>query len=116
MFARLDTIEFYAALEAWAREMACSLKGETVAFDGKALRGSFDAAADKSALHSASARACGLQMCIALKSVAEKSNEIPAVQQLIDMLELSGAVVTADACTASGKRRRRSSRKTPTSC
>ena len=33
-------------------------------------------------------------MCIALKSVEDKSNEIPAVQQLIDMLELMGAVVT----------------------
>jgi predicted transposase YbfD/YdcC len=97
VFARLDTLEFYAALESWAREMASSLKGETVAFDGKALRGSFDAATDKSALHSVSAWACGLKLCIALKSVAEKSNEIPAVQQLIDMLDLSGAVVTADA-------------------
>jgi len=97
VFARLDSIEFYAALESWAREMARSLQGETVAFDGKTLRGSFDAAADKSALHSVSAWACGLRMCIALKSVAEKSNEIPAVQQLIDMLDLSGAIVTADA-------------------
>lgn len=97
VFARLDTIEFYAALESWTREMACSLKGETVAFDGKTLCGSFDSAADKSALHSVSAWACGLRLCIALQSVAEKSNEIPAVQQLIDLLDLSGAVVTADA-------------------
>ncbi len=97
VFARLDTIEFYAALESWAREMASSLNGETVAFDGKTLCGSFDAATDKSALHSVSAWACGLKMCIALQSVAEKSNEIPAVQQLIDLLDLSGAVVTADA-------------------
>ena len=36
-------------------------------------------------------------MCIALQSVAEKSNEIPAVQELIDVLDLGGAVVTADA-------------------
>lgn len=97
VFARLDTIEFYAALESWAREMARSLKGETVAFDGKALRGSLDTAADKSALHSVSAWACGLKLCLALNSVEEKSNEIPAVQQLIDMLDLDGAVVTADA-------------------
>ena len=97
VFARLDTIEFYSALESWTREMASSVRGDTVEFDGKTLRGSFDATADKSALHSVSAWACGLKMCIALKSVAEKSNEIPAVQQLIDMLDLSGAVVTADA-------------------
>lgn len=97
LFARLDTLEFYAALESWARDLAQSLTGETVAFDGKTLRGSFDSASCQSALHSVSAWVCGLKMCIALKSVEDKSNEIPAVQQLIDMLDLAGAVVTADA-------------------
>lgn len=97
LFARLDTLEFYAALESWALDLAHSLAGETVAFDGKALRGSFDKAGHQSALHSVSAWVCGLKMCIALKSVEDKSNEIPAVQQLIDMLDLAGAVVTADA-------------------
>jgi len=97
LFARLDTVEFYAALESWAMSIARSLQGETVAFDGKTLRGSFDNASNQSALHSVSAWACGLRMCMALKSVEDKSNEIPAVQQLIDMLDLAGAVVTADA-------------------
>ena len=97
LFARLDTLEFYGALESWARDLAHSLAGETVAFDGKTLRGSFDKASHKSALHSVSAWVCGLKMCIALKSVGDKSNEIPAVQQLIDMLDLAGAVATADA-------------------
>jgi predicted transposase YbfD/YdcC len=97
LFARLDTLEFYAALESWAKSIAQTLQGETVAFDGKTLRGSFDEASNKSALHSVSAWACGLKMCLALKSVADKSNEIPAVQALIDMLDLQGAVVTADA-------------------
>lgn len=97
VFARLETLEFYAALESWAREMAVSLRGETVALDGKTLRGSFDKGTGKSALHSVSAWACGLRMCLALKSVADKSNEIPAVQELIEMLDLQGAVVTADA-------------------
>jgi len=97
VFARLDTVEFYASLESWAMSIAHSLKGETVAFDGKTLRGSFDKASNKSALHSVSAWVCGLKMCVGLKSVEDKSNEIPAVQQLIDMLDLAGAVVTADA-------------------
>jgi len=97
LFARLDTLPFYAALESWARDISQSLNGETVALDGKTLRGSFDKASNKSALHSVSAWACGLKMCIGLKSVDNESNEIPAVQQLIDMLDLAGAVVTADA-------------------
>ncbi len=97
VFARLDSIEFYAALESWTRSIARALTGETVAFDGKTLRGSFDSASGTSALHSVSAWVCGLKMCLALKSVEDKSNEIPAVQQLIDLLDLAGAVVTADA-------------------
>jgi len=97
VFARLETLEFYAALESWAQDLAQSLSGHTVALDGKTLRGSVDRAAQKSALHSVSAWVCGLKMCIGLKSVEDKSNEIPAVQQLIDMLDLAGAVVTADA-------------------
>lgn len=97
VFARLDSVQFYAALQSWTNGVAGSLKGQTVAFDGKTLRGSFDQASAKSALHSVSAWVCGLKLCLGLKSVEDKSNEIPAVQQLIDLLDLKGAVVTADA-------------------
>jgi predicted transposase YbfD/YdcC len=97
VFARLDTVEFYAALQSWAGDIATTLKGQTVAMDGKTLRGSHDKATGRSALHSVSAWVCGLKMCIGLQSVEEKSNEIPAVQELIRMLDLEGAIVTTDA-------------------
>jgi predicted transposase YbfD/YdcC len=97
VFARLDSMQFYAALQSWTTNIAGSLKGQTVALDGKTLRGSFDQASAKSALHSVSAWACGLKLCLGVKSVEDKSNEIPAVQQLIDLLDLEGAIVTADA-------------------
>lgn len=97
VFSRLDSVEFYSAMQSWMMEIAGALKGETVAFDGKTLRGSFDTASSKSPLHSVSAWACGLRLCLGLNSVDSKSNEIPAVQDLIDMLDLQGAVVTADA-------------------
>lgn len=97
VFARLDTVAFYTALQGWAEDIAGSIAGHTVAMDGKTLRGSHDASCSKSALHSVSAWVCGLKMCIGIKSVDDKSNEIPAVQQLIDMLDLQGSVVTVDA-------------------
>ncbi|MDX1925456.1 MAG: ISAs1 family transposase [Pirellulaceae bacterium] len=97
VFSRLDTVEFYASLQNWANDISQSLDGQTVAFDGKTLRGSHDKYRGKSALHSVSAWVCGLRMCIGLKSVDDKSNEIPAVQELIDVIDLKGAVVTADA-------------------
>ena len=40
VFARLDSVQFYAALQSWTTGIAGSLKGQTVAFDGKTLRGS----------------------------------------------------------------------------
>ena len=97
VFSRLDSIQFYAALQNWTHEISGSLKGETVAFDGKTLRGSFDQASSRSALHSVSAWACGLRLCLGLTSVDEKSNEIPAVQELLILLDIEGAVVTVDA-------------------
>lgn len=97
VFSRLDSLEFYAALHSWTNEIAGCLAGQTVALDGKTLRGSFDSASAKSPLHSVSAWACGLRLCLGLTSVEEKSNEIPAVRELLKVLDLEGAVVTADA-------------------
>ena len=77
------------------RTISQSLEGQTVAFDGETLRGSHDSSRSKSALHSVSAWVRGLRMCIGLKSVDDKSNEIPAVQELIELIDLKGAVVTA---------------------
>lgn len=35
VFSRLDTVEFYAALQSWANDIAGSLEGQTVALDLK---------------------------------------------------------------------------------
>jgi hypothetical protein len=61
-----------------------------IAIDGKTLRQSFDAFADRKAAHVLSAFA-------AHEVIDEKSNEIPAAQALIAALGLSGRVFTLDA-------------------
>ena len=38
-----------------------------------------------------------MKLCLGLISVDDKTHEIPAVQELIDLLDLKGAIVTADA-------------------
>ena len=97
VFARLDTVEFLSAMHTWVDSFAASLRGQGVAIDGKTLRGSFDRAAGKSALHSITAFACDLRVCLRQMSVDDKSNEIPAVRDLLKLMELSGATVTLDA-------------------
>lgn len=50
-----------------------------------------------SPLHIVSVYASELGVTLAQKSVEGKSNEIPAVQELIQTLEISGCIVVADA-------------------
>ena len=67
---------------------------ETVAADGKVLRGSRDQASGAVTLVGAMAQDGTL---VAQLKVAGKSNEIPALAPLLSVLDLRGVVVTADA-------------------
>ena len=71
-----------------------------VAIDGKTLRGSFDAFNDRKAAHLMSAFAHDDQIILAHLAIDEKSNEIPAVQDLMRTLGLSGRLFTLDAMHA----------------
>lgn len=97
VFGLLDSQEFLLCLRNWLVTLGKALKHEGIAIDGKTLRGSFDAATGKSALHVVSAWACGLRVSLGQVAVDGKSNEIPAVRKLLELLEISGAVVTLDA-------------------
>ena len=97
VFARLDTSQFFLCVQRWLSAVSEPLEGQTVAIDGKTLRGSFDTAAGHSPLHLVSAWACGQRLSLGQIAVDHKSNEITAVPQLLELLELQGAVVTLDA-------------------
>ncbi len=71
-----------------------------VATDGKTLRGSFDAFNDRKAAHLLSAFAGGGQIILGQLATGEKSNEIPAAQEMIATLGLSGRLFTLDAMHA----------------
>ncbi len=68
-----------------------------VAIDGKTLRGSFDAFHDRKAAHVLSAFAADGQIILGHVAVAEKSNEIPAAQEMIASLRLERRLFTLDA-------------------
>jgi len=97
VFSLLDTEQLQECLAAWVEPLQFCLEGETVAIDGKTLRGSHDKAAGLKPLHAVNVWANHVKFCLGQISVSEKSNEIPAVQELLDILNLKGAVVTADA-------------------
>ena len=97
VFARLNPKELNAALIRWTEGLNHSVEGKVVAIDGKTLRGSFDAATGKNALHLISAWVEENSLVLGQVAVADKENEITKIPELLRMLHLKGAIVTLDA-------------------
>lgn len=72
-------------------------KNFTIALDGKTIRSTTKKDSYKSPLHIVSAYISELGMTFAQKSVNDKSNEIPAVQELLNELNIKGCMIVADA-------------------
>lgn len=68
-----------------------------VPIDGKTLRGSHGAKDRDNPLHLVSAWASAQGLTLGQVAVDDKSNEITAIPQLLEMLELKGAIVSIDA-------------------
>jgi hypothetical protein len=72
-------------------------EARVIAFDGKTLKASFDAFNDIKARQVLSALAVDTALVLAHIEIDEKSNEIPAVQKLLQELDVAGHIVTCDA-------------------
>ena len=68
-----------------------------VAIDGKTVRGSSDHETGRAAIHMVSAWATENKLSLGQVVVDEKSNEITAIPELLQVLEISGALVRIDA-------------------
>jgi DDE_Tnp_1-associated len=97
---RLDPDELEQAFRRHAESLdgSCAdAPSRFIAIDGKTLRQSFDAFADRKAVHVLNAFAVDHRIILAHEAIDEKSNEIPAAQALIAALGLSNRVFTLDA-------------------
>ena len=97
VFSQVDPVAFSECLIKWVDSLQTDLAGQGVHLDGKVLRRSFDKAAGKSVLNVVTAWAGDLHLCLGQVPVAEGTNERTAIPKLIELLELSGAIVTVDA-------------------
>lgn len=97
ILAAIKPAEFEKCLLSWITALHEITDGQVIAIDGKTLRRSFDAANSKAAIHMVSAWATANHISLGQVVVDAKSNEITAIPKLLDMLELSGAMVTIDA-------------------
>jgi predicted transposase YbfD/YdcC len=97
---RLDPVQLHKSLDNWLVEMAERQKTEggpirAVNIDGKTICGSKKA--DGKGVHVVSAWVGENNLTLGELATGEKSNEITAVPELLDMLDIQGDVVTADA-------------------
>jgi len=108
VFGLLDPACMHLCFERWLTHLAQSLKPDaqtkTISIDGKTLRLSNAAkgAAGQPPLHLVSAWAHESGLVLGQVRCPEKSNEITAIPELLDMLDLPGATVTIDATPGGG--------------
>lgn len=97
IFAAIKPGEFEKCLLSWITALHEISDGQVIAIDGKTLRRSFDSASGKAAIHMVSAWATMNHISLGQVVVDAKSNEITAIPKLLEMLEISGSIVTIDA-------------------
>jgi predicted transposase YbfD/YdcC len=95
VFAALDPKQFLDCFLRWTQSLREAVPQEIVALDGKALRRALNK--DQSVKYVVSAWAESNGLVLGQLKVADKSNEITAVPELLRVLELSGCIVTTDA-------------------
>lgn len=97
VFNRLEPRAFQTSLIAWLHSVSDPLGIGHIAIDGKTLRHSGGGASSLRQLHMVSAWATEARLILGQVATEEKSNEITAIPELLEMLDLKGALVTIDA-------------------
>lgn len=96
VFAMIDPKEFEKCFVSWVESIKKeSDEKEIVNIDGKTIRNSKEET--KKAVHMVSAWASKNQLVLGQIRTEEKSNEITAIPELLDMIDVAGAIVTIDA-------------------
>jgi len=94
MLGAVDAAAFDRIVGQWAEEH-CERVGRALAIDGKTLRGSADG--EGKPVHLLAALLHHEAVVTAQMAIPDKTNEIPCAQTLLAPLDLTSAVVTADA-------------------
>lgn len=102
LFRLLDPVSFEAAFRRFTAAFAerlsgmAGLVGQVVAIDGKSLSGAFEAGGRATPLHLVTAWAADHRLVLAQRRAPGRS-EVTAALDLVGLLDLLGATVTADA-------------------
>lgn len=98
VFARLDPDEFERCFVNWMNSVVELTQGQLLAIDGKSIRRSFEKGWDKSGMaHLVSLFATENGQVLRQLKTEGKGSELPAILELLKLVDLKGAIVTIDA-------------------
>jgi predicted transposase YbfD/YdcC len=103
VFEALDPRAFQQAFQSWLAPLLGELEGQTIAIDGKTLRGALShARGRRGPFHLLHVWATERRLLLGQSAVETAGHESAAAIELLSGLDLQGATVTADAasCTA----------------
>lgn len=96
VFNSLDNTVFNHCFIDWVNSISILTAGRIIPIDGKTIRGASECGGF-SKLHVVNAFCTTNNICLGQQAVEEKSNEITAIPDLLDLLAIKGCIITIDA-------------------
>ena len=103
VFRVIPAQSFLEIFMKWIKEIVKDRTGKQIIIDGKAMRGAADKAQNGNIPYIVSAYLCEVGISIGQVRCDEKSNEITAIPELIELLEIEGCIITIDAIGCQSK-------------
>ena len=97
VFAHLNPLAFQRALLGWVAALHETTGGKIIAIDGKVIREALKRSKDQGPLTMVTAWATANHILLGQVAGPEGSNELGALPELLELLDLQGAIVTLDA-------------------
>jgi predicted transposase YbfD/YdcC len=97
LFANIDSKKFMEIFIEWTKDIVEIKSGKNISIDGKAVKSATDKINNGNIPYIVSAFIGEIGLSIGQVKVDDKSNEITAIPDLLDLLEIDGAIVTIDA-------------------
>ena len=97
LFASIDANKFVEIFIEWTKKIIKNKTGKVISIDGKAVKNATDKINNGNIPYIVSAYLGDVGLSIGQIKVDDKSNEITAIPELLDLIEIKGATITIDA-------------------
>lgn len=97
LYAKIDSKKFMQIFIEWVKEIVKNKTGKIISIDGKAVRNATDKINGGNIPYIVSAFLGDVGLSISQVKVDDKSNEITAIPNLLELIDIEGSTITIDA-------------------